>query len=1033
MVTDIKICNKQYNDIYYCELHGAYVVLSCNRDIDLSLFENYSLKHFHSAIGIFAQNIVPFADYDKSIYNRFSLFGYDVQVGCQIESLQFIFLKSVYILNHIRLLQQLTWKDMSGFVVLMSQIHRVDLIWNNQIIHLQKKNILRYFDERVTEIVHYFQRHTDYISDGYFYNTQLNLHSLQYIDFELYKEMNSDLSLLDHDQLVKHYLYHGRYESRPLCLHTYPSFQQMQCSFTKHVDIKIMFINFPQFHQDELNDKFWGSGWTDWTNIQKMQCFFTTDDKRVNTPLLGYYDYTEKHPRQTHGEWLQKYSNMTGFIYYYYYFDGTKALYKPLENMLKDGQPQTDFFLLWANERWGRRWDSNDTESEHILIDQTYSKDFWEPHFQHLLQYFQHPRYMKQDNRPLFGLCITSHFNDPSHHGMLDYFSSRIKDYGFDGLHYCQYLNKYHEKSNMYQEICTIAIERQPNYIINYFPHDVIFSNQYNHTFGNLSKISLFEEFNEERYVSFHIDIRRAIERHDLPSGLHHWNLISPMEKDYRKFIYKIYRFKDICKWILLSQHYSERQTMYGFFANWDNTSRIMSTDCPNNICTKVVENCPAQLYMYLTKLFEKIRLSSVHDTERVVFNAWNEWGETNQIEPCQRYGFQRMDAIQHAQQQFHSNTRFLESISKKQVILIFTHYGGGGTEKFLQQFPEHPDKIYFVIRPSSLFPDMLLLHSLHQRKQIPLTHFKDYEIHHYDYYNIMFLEEFNLLYNFILFMHPKCILVNSLVGFSNIIYTLIFQLKQVHSIKIITYLHDYYYLHPQPQVPFHELASWKPIPSKLFNLKSRLLQSSDHIFCPTQSTKNIYLRFFPSLSITVLYHVPISKNFPSVISISKKPRYKVLIYGELNTNKGVSIIQQLIQETTNIDFVVYGRHSLVSTSNLTVHGPYIHEHLPQIIEKEGPDVILFTSLFAETFCYAFVPALHSKYPIICPPYGSFPELAHQRRNTYYIDPFDLTPHKLHDILQQFQDSYQSPLYTNNMSSSPPSFSIEQLFLISCQ
>ena len=79
---------------------------------------------------------------------------------------------------------------------------------------------------------------------------------------------------------------------------------------------------------------------------------------------------------------------------------------------------------------------------------------------------------------------------------------------------------------------------------------------------------------------------------------------------------------------------------------------------------------------------------------------------------------------------------------------------------------------------------------------------------------------------------------------------------------------------------------------------------------------------------------------------------------------------------------------------------------MPNIINIENPDLILFTSIFCETFCYALIPALESIYPIICPNYGSFIELCYGRKNTYYINPYDLNKNKIVEIINYFKSNY---------------------------
>jgi glycosyltransferase involved in cell wall biosynthesis len=275
-----------------------------------------------------------------------------------------------------------------------------------------------------------------------------------------------------------------------------------------------------------------------------------------------------------------------------------------------------------------------------------------------------------------------------------------------------------------------------------------------------------------------------------------------------------------------------------------------------------------------------------------------------------------------------------------------------------------------------------------------------------YDYYNIYYYEEINIIYNFLLELNIHKIFINSLVGFSNIIYDMIIKLSQ--KIIVNTYLHDYYFLFNEAQIHYNKLPD-KIDDNSWFDYKKQILQISSKIICPSYYTKYLYNRYINDneLDINVVYHKQIDKsNFNNVINISKKEKYKILIYGEINEIKGKFIIQKLINECLDFEFVIHGICDFVSTINCKVNGVYKDINLSNIINFENPDIILFASIFCETFCYALIPALESIYPIICPNYGSFIELLHGRKNTYYINPYDLNRNKIIEIINNFNSNY---------------------------
>jgi glycosyltransferase involved in cell wall biosynthesis len=275
-----------------------------------------------------------------------------------------------------------------------------------------------------------------------------------------------------------------------------------------------------------------------------------------------------------------------------------------------------------------------------------------------------------------------------------------------------------------------------------------------------------------------------------------------------------------------------------------------------------------------------------------------------------------------------------------------------------------------------------------------------------YDYYNIYYYDEINIVYNFLQDLNIHKIFINSLVGFSNIIYDMIIKLSQNFSVN--TYLHDYYFLFNDAQIYFNNLPE-NPSNDLWSNYKINILQISNKIMCPSYYTKYLYNRYINNnnINIDVIFHKEFNKsNFNNVINITNKQKYKILIYGEISETKGKKIIQKLINECLDFEFVIYGICDFDSTINCKVNGVYKDIELPNIINNENPDVIFFSSIFCETFCYALIPALESIYPIICPNYGSFIELTYGRKNTYHINPYDLNKNKFIEILNKFNSNY---------------------------
>jgi hypothetical protein len=200
---------------------------------------------------------------------------------------------------------------------------------------------------------------------------------------------------------------------------------------------RIIAFYLPQYHSIPENDKWWGKGFTEWTNVGKAKPLFPGHYQPRVPADLGYYDLRMPEIREAQAK-MAKEAGIEGFCYWHYWFgNGKQLLERPFKEVLESGKPDYPFCLSWANHSWtNHSWDSSSQwKKKSILIAQTYpgEKDIIE-HFYHILPAFFDKRYIKVNNEPLFH--IFDPFSLPDAKRFLDIWSELAIQSGLPGIHF---------------------------------------------------------------------------------------------------------------------------------------------------------------------------------------------------------------------------------------------------------------------------------------------------------------------------------------------------------------------------------------------------------------------------------------------------------------------------------------------------------------------------------------------------------------------------------------------------------------------
>lgn len=151
--------------------------------------------------------------------------------------------------------------------------------------------------------------------------------------------------------------------------------------------MKVIAYYLPQFYENENNNKWWGKGFTEWTNTKKAKPLFKNHYQPREPYQQDYYDLSNISTMRKQAELAKQYGVYGFSIYHYWFGNGERMLDIPEKNLLKHPEIDLNYCLCWANESWSRRWDGSEKE---ILMEQDYgTEEYWINHFNYLLPFLR--------------------------------------------------------------------------------------------------------------------------------------------------------------------------------------------------------------------------------------------------------------------------------------------------------------------------------------------------------------------------------------------------------------------------------------------------------------------------------------------------------------------------------------------------------------------------------------------------------------------------------------------------------------------
>jgi ADP-heptose:LPS heptosyltransferase len=184
----------------------------------------------------------------------------------------------------------------------------------------------------------------------------------------------------------------------------------------------------PQFHPIPENDWAHGMGFSEWHNVIKAKPLFAGHYQPRVPGELGFYDLRAREIIEKQAE-LAKKHGISGFCFYYYYFQGKKVLFDPIRNFI-DSKISMPFMLLWANENWTKAWDGGDKE---VILSQKHFPEDDLLFLRELAPIFEDPRYVKIYGKPVLLVYKAHLLKDPRE--TVETWRREIETLGFSGIY----------------------------------------------------------------------------------------------------------------------------------------------------------------------------------------------------------------------------------------------------------------------------------------------------------------------------------------------------------------------------------------------------------------------------------------------------------------------------------------------------------------------------------------------------------------------------------------------------------------------
>ena len=375
-------------------------------------------------------------------------------------------------------------------------------------------------------------------------------------------------------------------------------------------DVKLIAWYLPQYYEMEVNNKYHGKGFTEWTSVTRNIPLFTGHIQPHLPYDVGFYNLTMYDSLKRQVDLAKEYG-IYGFCIDYYWFSGTRTMEKPLNLLLENKDLDIHYCLNWCTENWTALWDG---ENKGLIFEQKLEPECDRLFFDDILPYFRDERYIKIEEKPVLMVYKCKLFERERFMAFLSNIRTYAKESGFPDLYIMLTTADFKEDVKSWG---ADALCEYPTTSIG----------------GNICA-------DIKGYINPNFKSRNTI-------------------IDYSRIV------SERTYW----RAYPSASCYYSVLTNFDNSPRKGYSEN----CIITVNSNPDEYKHWLKDVIRRTKKEHRADDCYAFILAWNEWAESAHLEPDMYYGYGYLDATKQAlKEESCPDTGYIErQVHKKQSLGI--------------------------------------------------------------------------------------------------------------------------------------------------------------------------------------------------------------------------------------------------------------------------------------------------------------------------------------------------------------------------